>query len=156
MKAIFTTALLCFGIVAFAQTPTTTTATKSSATTTTATQQAPVLTAKAKSLCKEWVLTKTEVFSDPHDPTDAQKNDKLILMENGRYRLIYSGVAEGGTWSIDKANTWITLTTDDGKVKKFKVLESTDKTLKVDYKDAEEIHNVLYYAPAGTTTTTTK
>lgn len=145
MKTILTSALLCLGLVSFAQTqqkaPATATAT-----------QTTVLTPKAKSLCKEWNLSKTENFGDQHDPSEQQKNDKLILMENGRYRLIYNGVAEGGTWTLDKANVWLTLTTDNGTVKKFKVIESTDKSLKVDYRDETDIHNILYYAPAASTT----
>lgn len=142
MKTILTSVLLLAAGALFAQAP----ATKTTTTTTVATtQQAPVLSDKAKALCKEWQLTKVELFGDPRDPEANQKSDRLILLKEGRYRLIYNGVAEGGTWTIDKANTWITLTTDAGAVKKFKVLESTDTTLKIDYKDADDIHNVLLY-----------
>lgn len=149
MKTIFTSALLLCAFAGFAQTPAKAGST-GTATTTTTTQTTPVLSAKAKSLCKEWSLSKTENFGDLRNPDENQKGDRFILMENGRYRLIYNGVAEGGTWTIDKANTLITLTKDDGTVKKFKILESTDSSLKIDYRDADDIHNILIYAP-GTT-----
>jgi hypothetical protein len=136
MKTILTSALLLAGIASFAQT-----ATKPAATT----QTAP-LSAKAKELCKEWVLVKTENFGDEHMPTDKQKTDKLILLQDGHYRLVMEGVTESGTWSLDKSNIWITLTTDGGAVKKFKIIESSATALKVDYRDADDIHNILFYA----------
>lgn len=145
MKTILTSALLLAAIAGFAQTPT-----KSTTTTTTTSTQTATLSTKAKAMCKEWSLSKTELFGDLRNPDDIQKNDKFILMENGRYRLVYKGVAEGGTWTIDKANTWITLTTDAGEIKKFKVIESTDSTLKIDYRDADDVHNILIFAPAAT------
>jgi hypothetical protein len=153
MKTILTSALVFVGLTLFAQTPAKTT-TQSKPTSTTATTATTELSPKAKALCKEWVLTQTELFGDLRSPDDIQKNDKLILMENGRYRLIYNNVAEGGTWTLDKTNTWITLTKDDGTIKKFKVLETTDKKLKIDYRDADDIHNVLIYSPAVATTQT--
>ena len=141
MKKIFTIALLFVGASVFAQTTTAPTQTPT----------ATVLTSKAKELCKAWTLSMTENFGDQHKPTDLQKNDLLNLMDGGRYRLIMNGVAEGGTWSLSKDNLWITLTSSTGVIKKFKVLESSATTLKVDYRDADEIHNVLIYsAPAAT------
>ena len=138
MKKILTTLLLFVGLAAFAQTAQqANTSTNQTATT--------ALSPKAKSLCKTWSLTKTENFGDQHNPTDAQKKDQIILMETGRYRMIMDGVAQGGTWTLDKSNTLLTLTKDDGTIIKLKVLESTDTTLKVDYRDADDIHNILYY-----------
>jgi len=147
MKRIIILSALFFGLAIFTQAMA-----QTATSTTTSASQTTALSAKAKSLCKEWQLSKTENFGDQHDPTDQQKGDKLILMDNGRYRLIYNGAAEGGTWTLDKSNVWITLTQDDGTVKKFKVLESTDNSLKVDYRDADDVHNILYYSTsvAGT------
>jgi hypothetical protein len=142
MKTVFTTAILFVGFAAFAQTAPTATASPAP----TQTVQANTLTPKAKELCKEWTLSKTENFGDQHDPTADQKNDRLVLMENGRYRLIMNGVAEGGTWTLDKSNTWITLTTDTGVIKKFQILESSGTSMKIDYRDADDVHNILYYA----------
>lgn len=107
--------------------------------------QTPVLSAKAKALCKEWTLTKAEVFGVESEPKSDQKSDRLILLEGGRYRLIYNGNAEGGTWTIDKSNTWITMTSDSGTIKKFRILQSTEKALKIDYKDSDDVHNTLFY-----------
>ncbi|HET7002219.1 MAG TPA: hypothetical protein VFI33_12945 [Puia sp.] len=141
MKNILTSALLLVGVSMFAQTAQTkTTTTTTTQTTTTG------LTAKAKALCTTWNLSQTENFGDIHQPTNEQKGDLLLLTDSGRYRLIMNGVAEGGTWTLSKDNLWITMTTDAGAIKKFKVLESTDKTLKVDYRDADDIHNILYYS----------
>jgi hypothetical protein len=88
----------------------------------------------------------TENFGDQHKPTEAQKNDLMLLMEDGHYRLIMDGTAEGGTWALSKDNLWITLTSSTGAIKKFKVLESTATSLKVDYRDADDIHNILMYS----------
>jgi hypothetical protein len=71
-------------------------------------------------------------------------------MENGRYRLIYEGVAEGGTWTVDASGTNIKLTTDAGAVKQFKVLSNTGAELKVDYRDGAGTHNILIYSSPAT------
>lgn len=145
MKKILTLALIFAGASLIAQTAT---QAKTSTTTTTATQTyATANGSKAKMLYKTWSLTMTENFGDQHKPTDAQKNDLLTVMEGGRYRLIKDGVAEGGTWTLSKDNLWLTLTNDTGVVKKFKIMELTDSSLKVDYRDADDIHNILMYAP---------
>lgn len=116
----------------------------------TTTQTAPTLSAKQKTLCKEWKFTGSESFDLPQPPTEAQKGDLINLMENGRYRLILDGVAEGGTWTVDAGCKWITMTSDAGVVKKYQVLSQTESVLKVDYRDSDGTHNVLLYAPAGT------
>lgn len=134
MKKILTIALLFAGVSLFAQ-----------SSTTTAPAQQAVLTPKAKELCNTWVLSMTENFGDQHKPTDKQANDMFMLMDGGRYRLIMDGAAEGGTWTLSKDNLWITVTSDAGVTKKFKVLESTATTLKIDYRDADDIHNILMY-----------
>jgi len=154
MKKIITSILVLVGISAFAQTtttrPTTTTTTTATGTATASTE----ISAKAKALCKTWMLSQTENFGDIHKPTEAQKNDQLVILESGRYRLIKDGASQGGTWTLDKTNVWLTLTADDGTVTKFKIIESTATTLKVDFRDSDDIHNILYYstaAPAGQT-----
>lgn len=116
------------------------------------TQTAPTLTAKQKTLCKEWKLAATETWDLRQNPTDAQKGDLLNLMESGRYRWIYDGVAEGGTWTVDAGNKWITLTSDAGVVKRLQVLSQSDTELKVDYRDEDGTHNVLIYG-TGTAAT---
>jgi hypothetical protein len=138
MKKILTLALVLVSALTFAQTPKTT-----STTTKTATANG----SKAKMLYKTWTLSMTENFGDQHKPTDAQKNDMLNVMDGGRYRLIKDGVSEAGTWTLSKDNMWLTLTADGGGVKKFKVLELTDSSLKVDFRDSDDIHNILYFAP---------
>lgn len=147
-KTLFTFALCATMTAAFAQARTTTTPAPS--TTTTTAQTAPTLTAKQKTLAKEWKFIRSESFDLSQPPTEAQKGDLVNLMENGRYRLILDGVAEGGTWTVDAACKWITMTSDAGVVKKFQVLSQTDKELKVDYRDADGTHNVLIYSPATT------
>lgn len=143
MKKFLTIALLFVGASAFAQTTTTiTTPTLSNS----STQTTPALSPKAKTLCKTWTLNMTENFGDQHKPTEVQKNDVFLLMESGRYRLIMDGIAEGGTWTISKDNLWITMTSDAAVTKKFKVIESTETSLKVDYRDADDIHNILIYS----------
>lgn len=137
MKEILTSLLLFAGVSMFAQTAPQTSVTQS---------ETVSITPKAKTLCKTWNLSQTENFGDVHKPTDQQKYDLLNLMENGRYRLTMEANSEAGTWTLSKDNLWITLTTDAGAIKKFKVLESTETTLKVDYRDADDIHNILYYS----------
>ena len=149
MKTLFTLVLACSMASVFAQTS------KPAQTSPAPAAQQPAMSAKAKSLCKEWKFTGSESFDLPQPPTEIQKGDLLNLMESGRYRLIYEGVAEGGTWTVDAAGKWITLTSDAGTVKKYQVLSQTEKELKVDYRDADGTHNVLIYqitpapAPAG-------
>lgn len=142
MKRILTSLLLLVGISAFAQTTAKpTTATNASSTT--------GLSEKAKSLCQTWTLTQTENFGDVHKPTEAQKGDKLVLMESTRFTLVKDGAVVSGVWSLDKTNVWLTLTGDDGVVIKFKIVESTATTLKVDFRDSDDIHNILYYSAAA-------
>lgn len=118
----------------------------------TTTTQAPTLSAKQKTLVKEWKFVRSESFDLSQPPTEAQKGDLVMFMENGRYRLILDGVSEGGTWTVDAACKWITMTKDDGTVKKFQVLSQTDTELKVDYRDADGTHNVLIYSPSTAAT----
>jgi hypothetical protein len=63
--------------------------------------------------------------------------------------LVKEGVTQSGTWTIDKANTLISLTAPDGTVMKFKVIESTATTLKIDYRDSDDIHNIIYYSASA-------
>lgn len=144
MKTLFTLLLCASMTLGFAQA-------RQDAATGATTQTAPTLTAKQKTLCKEWKLTATETWDLRQNPTDAQKGDLLNLMETGRYRWIYDGVAEGGTWTVDAGNKWITLTSDAGVVKRLQVLSQTDAELKVDYRDADGTHNILIYG-TGTAT----
>lgn len=143
MKSFLTSALtlLVFSIFAQSTQPKNTSKNKPAQNTT-----ASTTTPKVKALCTTWYLSQTEVFSDIHKPTEQQKGDLLILLEGGQYRFIYNGVAEGGSWAIDKNGLWITLISLSGVTKQLKVLESTDKILKVDYKDVDDVHNVLYYS----------
>lgn len=153
MRTIFTFILCASMTAAFAQSRTAPApaATPTATVTPTATQ-APTLSAKQKTLCKEWKFTGSESYDLPQPPTAAQKGDLVNLMENGRYRLILDGVAEGGTWTVDAACKWITMTSDAGTVKKFQILSQTDKELKVDYRDGDGTHNVFIYAPSTTST----
>lgn len=146
MKTIFTLLLATSFSLAFAQTKTTPATTTPAPTTTATSTVTPTLSAKAKTLCKEWKLSATETWDLRQNPTEAQKGDLLTLMENGRYRLIMDGSAEGGTWTVDASNKWITLKNDIGGEKKFQVLSQTDTELKVDYRDADGTHNVLIYS----------
>ena len=104
------------------------------------------LSPKAKALCATWMLTQTELFSNPLPPNETQKNDVFMLMESARYRLVYNGAPEAGTWSLDKAGLTLTLTSDQGAVKKIKIIEASSSIIKVDYQDADLVHNILYYA----------
>ena len=151
MKTLFTLALCASFTVAFAQTAKPSPAPTPAPATT---QTAPTLSAKQKTLVKEWKFDRSESFDLVQKPTEAQKGDLLNLMENGRYRLILDGVAEGGTWTVDAGCKWITLTKDDGTIKKFQILSQTDKEMKVDYRDGDGTHNVLIYVP-GTATSGT-
>lgn len=147
MKTLFTFVLCASLTAAFAQTTKPAPAPVPAPTTA---QSAPTLSAKQKTLVKEWKFTRSESFDLSQPPTEAQKNDLVNLMENGRYRLILDGVAEGGTWTVDAGCKWITMTSDAGVVKKFQILSQTEKEMKVDYRDADGTHNVLIYSPATT------
>lgn len=139
MKTIILSVFLLLGISTFAQTAQTKAETQTTTTT---------LSPKAKALCTTWYLTETENFGDVHKPNDNQKGDLLLLLEAGQYRFIYNGEVETGSWAIDKGGIYLTLTKENGESKKLKVLESTATTLKIDYRDSDEIHNILYYSTA--------
>ena len=143
MKKVFTLTLVLVAFASFAQT---TTGGKTSTQTTSS--------SKASKLINTWNLYQTETFNATHVPTSTQLKDQLIILPDGHYRLIYNGVAEGGTYVIDATAANITLTSGEGTVKKLKVMESTATSLKVDYKDETEIHNILYYSTTATTATT--
>jgi hypothetical protein len=155
MKTLFTFILCASMTAAFAQSRTAPAPAATTPASTTATQ-APTLSAKQKTLCKEWKFTGSESYDLAQPPTATQKNDLVMLMESGRYRLILDGVAEGGTWTVDAACKWITMTSDAGVVKKFQILAQTDTSLKVDYRDEDGTHNVFIYAPAGAAPAPTK
>jgi hypothetical protein len=140
MKTISTLLLTLCAFVAFAQTPATQAPTKPVPTTT-----APTLSVKGKTLCKEWKLVRTESFDLVQQPGENQKGDLINLMENGRYRMIMDGTAEGGTWTVDNSNVWVTFTSDSGVIKKFKIMSQTETELKVDYRDSDGTHNILIY-----------
>lgn len=107
------------------------------------------LSEKAKALCKTWKFTGSENFSLEQPPADTQLNDQIILMEDGRFRWIMNGNPVVGTWTIDKANTWIVFTQDVSKEQfKIKVLESSATKLKVDYRDKDDVHNILIFLSA--------
>ncbi|HTL82121.1 MAG TPA: hypothetical protein VL651_10470 [Bacteroidia bacterium] len=141
MKKLITTLLVLVAVVGFAQTSTTTT------TSTTSTKQ--------NVLINTWSLYQTETFNEVHAPTTAQKGDLLMLSQDGNYRWIYNGVVEFGKYQINSSMTEITLSASNGTMKTLKVLQSTATSLKVDYKDSDEIHNILYYKTGGTATTST-
>lgn len=150
MRTLFTFVLCASMTAAFAQARTTPASPAPATPASTTTQQAPTLSAKQKTLVKEWKFDHSESFDLVQKPTEAQKGDLLNLMENGRYRLILDGQAEGGTWTVDAACKWITLTKDDGTVKKYQILSQSEKEIKVDYRDSDGTHNVLIYVPATT------
>lgn len=102
--------------------------------------------AKAKALYGTWTFIGSETFSMPQDPNDKQKADVLTLNADGSFRFVMDGVEHKGRFTVDAAATWITLT--DGttnEVFKLKVLEKTAKRLKVDYRDKDDVHNILIY-----------
>jgi|GEM_PF-1120002 hypothetical protein len=151
MKTLFTLAMCASLTVAMAQSRTT--PSPAPATTSPApAQTSPTLSVNQKAFVKEWKFDHSESFDLVQKPTEQQKNDLVNLMDNGRYRLILDGQSEGGTWTIDAGCKWITLTKDDGTVKKFQVLSKSDKEMKVDYRDSDGTHNVLVYS-FGTTAT---
>jgi len=101
---------------------------------------------KSKALAKSWTFAGSENFSLEQAPTEAQKNDVLMLMTDGRFRWIYNGNPVVGTWTADKSNTMISLTQDvTNEVFKIKVLHLASDRMKVDYRDKDDVHNILIY-----------
>lgn len=115
-----------------------------------AAQQTPAkqtgLSAKVKLLCGTWRFVGSATFDMPQDPTEKQKADLLTLDEAGTFRFVLEGTDHTGKWIADNAATLITLTDEKtNEVFKLKVLEKTATRLKVDYRDKDEIHNILIY-----------
>ncbi|MCA6362074.1 MAG: hypothetical protein IM638_03495 [Bacteroidetes bacterium] len=108
--------------------------------------QATQPTAKAKALYGTWTFIGSETFSMPQDPNDKQKTDVLVLNADGSFRFVMDGVEHQGKFIIDAAATWITLTdATTNEVFKLKVIEKTATRLKVDYRDKDDVHNILIY-----------
>lgn len=144
MKNLFASALtmmaLFIGTQSFAQT------TKGSTTTTTTTTTATsTLSPKAKMLCKTWQIKSIEAWAVAHDATDAEKKDLFYLGEDGNCRFIWGGTTYAGKWTIDKSNTWMKITTNDGQTVNIKVTSVSDSELHTDYKDKDDQHNLVTY-----------
>lgn len=108
--------------------------------------QATQPSAKAKALYGTWTFIGSETFSMPQDPNEKQKIDVLTLNADGTFRFVMDGVEHTGKFTIDAAATWITLTdASTNEVFKLKVIEKTAKRLKVDYRDKDDVHNILIY-----------
>ncbi|MCU0431922.1 MAG: copper resistance protein NlpE [Bacteroidia bacterium] len=135
IRIILSSALLAFAVLVTNQ-----------ATAQTATKQTAQPSAKAKALYGTWTFIGSETFSMPQDPNDKQKGDVLTLNADGTFRFVMDGTEHKGKFTIDASATWITLTdAATNEVFKLKVLEKTAKRLKVDYRDKDDVHNILIY-----------
>ncbi|MFN8712639.1 MAG: hypothetical protein ACK5Z2_07285 [Bacteroidota bacterium] len=111
-----------------------------------ATKQPAQPSAKVKALYGTWTFIGSETFSMPQDPNDAQKTDVLILNADGSFTFKMDGTEHKGKWVADASATLITLTDEStNEVFKLRVLEKTAKRLKVDYRDKDDVHNILIY-----------
>ncbi len=110
------------------------------------TKQPAQASAKVKALYGTWTFIGSETFSMPQDPNDAQKTDVLVLNADGTFTFKMDGTEHKGKWMSDAAASLITLTDETtNEVFKLRVLEKTAKRLKVDYRDKDDVHNILIY-----------
>lgn len=136
MKYILLFISFCLTIPAFAQTA------KQPATT-----NAP--TEKDIALCQQWKLLSTEQFGVKHDLSDAQKNDAVSFMADKTLVLTMDGKNLTGTWTADKAKTFITITLNETKEQmRLKVISLDKQHFSFDHKDKSEFHTIYTYEPA--------
>lgn len=100
---------------------------------------------KSLMLQASWKFAGAEVFGQLALPEKEQQSDRLQCTQEGKYTWVYNGNATQGLWMLDKAGVWLTLTPSNGAVVKMRILELTPQKLKVDFKDADEIHYILVY-----------
>jgi hypothetical protein len=111
-----------------------------------ATKQPAQPSAKVKALYGTWTFIGSETFSMPQEPNDAQKTDVLTLNADGSFIFILDGTEHKGKWTADASATLIILTDgSSSEVFKLRVIENRGKRLKVDYRDKDDVHNILIY-----------
>lgn len=103
------------------------------------------LSEKAKMLCKTWIFSEMEEFSKKYSPTDAQKEDQMVLMEDGAMFLTKNGENKKGSWTLSKDDKWIMFTTEEEETLKFEIKSLTQKNLTYEYQDPDLIRATYTY-----------
>jgi|GEM_PF-6058185 outer membrane lipoprotein-sorting protein len=106
---------------------------------------APVLSPQMQKLCKAWSFTGSEAWGVVAEPTAEQKSDRIEFKTDMSYSWTYNGKVESGTWTSDKSAVWVSLKTSDGVTKRLKVVKVDATSLEIDYKDQDDVHNMLRY-----------
>lgn len=106
---------------------------------------APTLSPQMQKLCKVWTFTGSEAWGVVAEPTAEQKGDKIEFKSDMSYSWSYNGKMESGTWTSDKSAVWVSLKTSEGVTKRLKVVKVDAASLEIDYKDQDDVHNMLRY-----------
>lgn len=92
---------------------------------------------------KTWKLTQVERFGVTKAPNDQQKNDMIMLNNDGTFKMVIDGVEKTGTWT---RGSWMSLKPADGSPMMPVKIESCEgSTFKIDYRD-EDVHNHFTYS----------
>lgn len=92
---------------------------------------------------KTWKLTQVERFGVTKSPNDAQKNDMIMLSNDGTFKMVIDGVEKTGTWT---RGSWMSLKpADGGPLMPVKIESCEGTTFKIDYRD-EDVHNHFTYS----------
>lgn len=94
---------------------------------------------------KEWKLKSWEQFGIVKAPDDSTKNDMLLLNADNTFKLVLNNKSKTGTWK--KSGAFIFFTQPDNAAEKlvYKILSLEKNNLKVDWREAESLHNTLEF-----------
>lgn len=92
---------------------------------------------------KQWVLKSTEKWGVEKEPDAVNKNDKLLMKQDGSFTMTLNGQEKSGTYK--KAGAYITFTCEGGEKLSYKVISSDASTLKVDWREDEGLHTIFVY-----------
>ena len=106
---------------------------------------APALSPQMLKLCKAWFFTGSEAWGVVAEPTVEQKIDRIEFKTDMSYSWTYNGKMESGAWTSDKSAVWVSLKTADGVTKRLKVVKVDATSLEIDFKDQDDVHNMLRY-----------
>jgi hypothetical protein len=100
-----------------------------------------------KNYCdKQWKLISTEEFGVPSTPDDKMKKDEALFSADGKAKIRMFGKEIEGKWTIDKTNTYLTITDSKNQKTVLKLYPSSNpENLTLEYKDPDYVKTKMVY-----------
>jgi hypothetical protein len=95
---------------------------------------------------KEWKVVSVEEWAVKSKPDEKHKDDMLIMGLDGKYNLILFGNKKEGTWTRSGQYIYF-VDIPSGEKFSYKVVSVEPKKIKVDYRDADEVHSIFEMEP---------